>query len=428
MNVTRNVLLIFIVLVLCASTLQQQMDLIHSHKLAGAYTPAPEPVFSDSTWFDGSYQAQKTVRLKERVGFHDDFVRLYNQIDFSLFGLSHAYGIVVGKEKYLYYVESIFNHSGKNRLSPAYYPMAVQAYKELQQYLMDQYGIPLIWVIAPNKADFFPEYIPDRYLRDQQKETKYSSYVKYLEYAQADYIDFNNYFLLMKDTSSYNLYPKNGSHWSSFGAVLAFDSLSRWLQQGYTMKMGKRILDTIISSQELNDDHGDLSRTMNLIWEPSHPSMDYATYYYDVVDSTERPNVLFVGDSFFWQWYYPGIIGNNFNRFQFWYYNQGVYPGSFTKYQNAYTFDLLQEIQKYDVIILLQTAGGYMNIGHGFVERAYCEFFYKEKFDTYINQIKSSPEWYGLIQQKSIDKGLPVETLLCQEATYCLFAELKKQK
>jgi len=388
----------------------------------------PEPVLTDSSWFAGVYQQQKTERVKETIEFRNDFVRLFNQVDFSLFRIPHANGVIVGKEGYLYYVEGIFNITGRNVFDPSSYPTQVNEYKILQEYLMDHYGIPLLWVLAPDKAHFYPEYIPSRFLKNLKTPTKYTSYVHFLDEAQVPYLDFNNYFMLMKDTSRYQLYPKNGSHWSSYGAVIAFDSLSRYLQEVYKMKMPEWILDSMVTSQELYDDHGDLSRTMNLIWEPSHPSMDYANYHFTQRDSTYKLNVLFIGDSFFWQWYYPGIIENNFNQFHFWYYSQGVYPESFKKYLNAYTLDLRETIQQYDVIIMLQTMGGYVNLGYGFVERAFCELLYKDRFDYFMNRIRGSEEWYGYVQRKAVNQGLPVETILCREAIYNVSEEIKKQK
>ncbi len=428
MNVTRNVLLIFVVVILCTSALQEVFDVIHTHKLFGSYTPAPKPVFSDSSWFLGNYQQQLTERIKETVGFRNDFVRLYNQVDWSFFNISHASGIIAGKEGYLYYIEGIFNITGRNVFDPAFYTARVNEYKRLQSYLMDQYEIPLLLILAPDKAHFYPEYIPSRFLKKQSTPTKYSSAIHALDEAKVAYLDFNGYFMKMKDTCRFKLYPKNGSHWSSYGAVIAFDSLSRYIMEKYRMKMPERILDSMVSSQVLNDDHGDLSRTMNLIWEPEHPSMDYLTYHFTRLDSTEKPNILFIGDSFFWQWYYPGIIENNFNQFQFWYYNQGIYPESFKKYHNAYTLDLKETIANYDLIIILQTTGGYMNLGYGFMERAFCEFFYKDRFDYYMTQIRNPSEWYKYVKLKAIDQGLPEETILCREAIYNVLEEIKKQK
>ncbi|MBN1200102.1 MAG: hypothetical protein JXA23_12165 [Bacteroidales bacterium] len=423
-----NTLLILVIGLLTLPGIQRRGQFIHTHMLWGAYTPPANLPFSDSAWFSGDYQIQKTRWINETNGFRNDFVRLYNQVDFSLFGLPHATGIIVGKEKYLYYIEGIFNLTGRNVFDSSYYPSRVSEYKQLREFLMERYGIPLLLILAPDKASFYPEYIPSRFLKNVKTPTKYSSWVCALDHAQVPYLDFNRYFRLMKDTSRYHLYPKNGSHWSSYGALLAFDSLHRYLQKEYDIRLPDRIQEGVNITQELFDDNGDLSRTLNLIWEPDHPSMDYADYYFTPLDTLQKLSVLIVGDSYFWQWYHPGIIQNNFTQYHFWYYNQGVFPESFRHYLNAYTLDLHETIPHYDLILLLQSTGANLDIGYGFIERAYCEFFLKGRLDFYINQIRESDEEVSRLTQKAMDKGLPVETILCREAISRVFDELKKQK
>lgn len=427
-KVLGNTLLILVIGLLTLPGIQRREQFIHTHMLWGAYTPATNPDFFDSFWFSGDYQLQKTRWINETNGFKNDFVRLYNQIDFSLFGLPHATGIIVGKKRYLYYVEGIFNLTGRNVFDSSYYSSTANRYKRLQEFLMDRHGIPLLLILAPDKASFYPEYIPSRFLKNTKTPTKYSSWVHALEDAQVPYLDFNRYFRLMKDTSRYHLYPKNGSHWSSYGALLAFDSLHRYLQKKYNIRLPDRIQEGVNTTQELFDDNRDLSRTLNLIWEPAHPSMDYATYYFTPLDTLKKLNLLVVGDSYFWQWIHPGIIQNNFSHYHFWYYNQGVYPESKKKYLNAYTLDLHETIPHYDLILLLQSTGAYLDIGYGFIERACCEFFYKERLDDYMNQIRNSEKEFARVQQKAADKGLPGETVLCREAISRVFDEIKKQK
>lgn len=421
-------LLLLVIVFLTLPALQQWTGVIHSRKLNGAYQPAEDPGFSDSSWLSGDYQWEKSCWINDANGFREDLVRLYNQADFSLFGIPHATGIIVGKEHYLYYVEGIFNLTGRNVFDSTYYPAIADQYKSVQDYLMKQYGIPLLLILAPDKASFYPEYIPSRFMKERKTPTKYSSLVQALDKVQAPYLDFNRYFLLMKDTSRYHLYPKNGSHWSSYGAMLAFDSLRSFLAENCDIRLPDRIQEGVNTTQDLFDDNGDLSRTLNLIWEPAHPSMDYATYYFTPLDTLRKIRLLVIGDSYFWQWIHPGIIQNNFAEYHFWYYNQGVFPESRKHYLNAYTLDFQATIQQFDLILILQTTGAKLIPGYGFIDRAYCEFFYPDRLKHYMNEIRESDQDSSRIGKKAMEEGLPVETVRYREAISRVFNEIKNKK
>jgi hypothetical protein len=82
-----------------------------------------------------------------------------------------------------------------------------------------------LWLyLAPNKARFFPQMIPND-LRTKQTTTNYDQYVKYFAENQVPILDCNAYFLHISDTSRYDLFPKYGTHWSMYGGSLIRDSL-----------------------------------------------------------------------------------------------------------------------------------------------------------------------------------------------------------
>ena len=122
--------------------------------------------------------------------------------------------------------------------------------------------------------------------------------------------------------------PYTGIHWSDYGAYLAADSTLRYLRIKSAAGAGIPVMhiDKVELSARARDDDADLNKTMNLIWEPSHPSLAYPVLSYAPVKGSKKPRALFIGDSFFWPWYFQGIIQNEFDSAEFWYYDKTIFP------------------------------------------------------------------------------------------------------
>jgi hypothetical protein len=82
--------------------LQMVTGLVHERKLYGAYYEQEWPEFKVKEWLDFTYQPKLHRYLEQNYGFRASFIRLYNQIDFSLYKKNNASGVVYGKEGYLY--------------------------------------------------------------------------------------------------------------------------------------------------------------------------------------------------------------------------------------------------------------------------------------------------------------------------------------
>ena len=70
--------------------------------LKGAVVLAEAPTFSDSTWLNGNYQDQTDKFLNDQFGFRPSYVRLHNQIKYSLYNDVNANGVIIGKDWYMY--------------------------------------------------------------------------------------------------------------------------------------------------------------------------------------------------------------------------------------------------------------------------------------------------------------------------------------
>jgi hypothetical protein len=426
MQPVKKILLVLILLLLLFPAFQKKFHPVSSRPLNGVFESTPRPVFTWSSWFSGTWQEQYRRNTEDSVGFRSDLVRLFNQVDFSLFSLAHAGKIVVGKKNYLFGDQYIESALGINFAGKRFIDEKVKLTKQLQEKLWKEKNIFLLVIFTPDKATFFPEYVPGRYLRKRQGISNYSYYAqRYLEEG-VHFIDFNRYWRMLKDTSRYPLYPKTGIHWTCYGAVLAADSLARYLEAKLGRPMPRIEIDSIEVSREARYEDNDIARTMNLIREIPHPPYAYPKYHYIFGPDDKKPSALFIGDSFYWNWYNPGMIDGLFINRDFWYYDKDVYPETFTKPTNTGEVDLLDAIGRQDVVILLQTNAAYGNPGYGFIERALSEMDTAQSRIRYFEEkIRSNPEWMKLIRRKAMEQKVDPEEMIRRDALFMVNEELK---
>jgi hypothetical protein len=229
----------------------------------------------------------------------------------------------------------------------------------------------------------------------------------------------------MKDTSRYVLYPKTGIHWSSYGAFLCADSLQRYISKKMNRSLPRMVVDSIEMRSDAWYDDNDQGLTMNLIWDIKQPKLAYPKFHY-VYDSVQpKPAGLFIGDSFYWYWYNSGIMENIFSNKACWYYNNEVYPEQFTKPTNVGQLDFVQAVLSKNVIVLIQTNGGYGHLGYGFADVAF-DYLYPgmTRSKAIQQQMKSSESWMQTLAAKAKERNISTEHMMRLDAIYMMNQEL----
>jgi len=427
--IAKRRLFIIMLFLLSVFAVQMKTGMIHSKGLEGFVPKDSLPSFTNESWMNGTYQSTYSNHINNTLGFRSDLVRLYNQIDFSLFRIPHANKIVVGKKDYLIaqqYIEASlgYDFAGKDVID-----RSVELMKALQDTLEQTAKVHFLVLFVPDKGTFYPEAIPGRYLKKKQPLTNYAYYVERCKAAGVNFIDYNAWFLKMKDTSRFILYPKTGIHWSTYGSTLAIDSLMNYLRLKFGLNIPKLGIDSISMSRTAKYEDDDIGRTLNLIRPVSYPPLAYPAFHF-VADTTKpKPRALFVGDSFYWQLYYTGFIDHMFSNKEFWYYNKDVYPETFNAPKSTNQLNYIKEVLSQDLVVLIQTNAGYGNVGYGFVQQAWQEMgegsgLVKE-FET---QIRNSPEWFEKVKQKAAQGKITVDEQVHLDAVFMANQELMNGK
>jgi hypothetical protein len=239
--------------------------------------------------------------------------------------------------------------------------------KMLQDTLI-QLDKKVIVVLAPGKGSFYPEFIPELYHKERGT-INIDLYRQYMEQWQINCLDFHRYFIDNKWTAPYPLYPQYGIHWSYYGMCVVADSIVRYVEKLNHIEMPHIYWNDVKMSQPKIDD-ADISKAMNLLFVPRSFEMAYPKIRFEPDDGKTRPKLLVIADSFYWGIYNTGW-SNLFTDDQFWYYNKDIYPGSIP----IENINFLDEISKFDIIIILSTDANLPDFGWGFIENGYSAFF-----------------------------------------------------
>lgn len=379
----------------------------------------------------GDFFANKEKLANQSFGLRPLYLKLRNQIDFSLFNKANAKSVILGKDGYLFEERYIEAYYGRDFIGQDSIDERVAKLRFVQDELA-KLGKLVFVVLAPSKGSFYPEKIPQEY-HSKKTTTNYEGYLKAFKAKGINYIDFSAHFLAQKETSKHVLYPKTGIHWSQYGMYYATDSMLNYVES----KMNIDLPDVVIEDREPIDDvrfkDNDIETGLNLFFKLDHPKMTYPKFSFTNPEGKDRPRILTISDSFYWQMYNLGISNNVFKEGQFWFYNQTVHPDS--DLGNGYVFthqrNLYNELRKTDIVMLMATEANLYKFCYDFIEKSNTALkvgieSYEKRVKEIELKIRQTPDWFEQVANKSRERGIPLEDMLRMDAEYVYDVELKQ--
>ncbi len=342
--------------------------------LNGEIVPLERPVFSKEAWFDGTYQDKRTDYLNENVGFRNVMVRTYNQIYYSYFNTAKAKGVVIGKDNYLYEKQYIDAFYGKDFQGEEYIKQQVNKLAKVSDTL-SKMGKHLIVMLAPGKASYFPEYIPNRKFFKSQLRTNLAAYENYLFEFQVKTVNMNRYFIQNKGKTKYPLFPKTGIHWSKYGEVFMADTLISYLNHFEGIQVPKLNVKRVEVSDSMRSTDDDIEKGMNLWFDIPDYKMGYPIFEFKTDPKQKYSKILTIADSYYWGPFDWGMSRDVFGGGQFWYYNETIFPESFEKETRVKDLDFKKSLESNDAVLIIVTDANLYKFGFGFVEQAYDAYF-----------------------------------------------------
>jgi len=215
-------------------------------------------------------------------------------------------------------------------------------------------------------------------------------------------------------------------HWTYYGAYIAADTMIRYLEHKTGKRMAHPILDSVIYSDKFKYHDDEVMRTMNLMWPRKYRKMPYPYFHFPMDTAVYKPSALVIGDSFYWHWYEEKVSDNIFKKHEFWYYFDYIYPETYTKPTQTKDIDWRKEMEKYNVIMIMQVNGGAGKIGYDFLDRAY-DLYDTTSLNPFLKvekQIRGDAKWMETIRKSAKTKGISVEDEIQDNAIYIVNKDL----
>jgi hypothetical protein len=375
-------------------------------------------------WFQGTFQDNFTQAVRENIGFKEFYIRLSNQLNFSLYRVSENPNIVIGTDDCLFEEGYILAYLGHNFIGKRIINERLRRAKWVQDYFRNEKGIDILIVFAPGKGSYHAANIPERYRPWDKKLSNYDYFVSRCKETGIRYVDLNAVFAQARDTSKYILIPRYGVHWGTYGMTLGADTLMRYIEQ----LRGIDMPDFDWSEIEVTDQRKDVDiewdaeQTLNLLSRLPYEQMAYPKIQWAGDSTKYRPRVLTIADSYYWNLYNSGIPQHCFRDHQFWYYYYQVYPHIWDDSHLVGKLNVRDTIEKQEVILLMSTE---MNLYRAFWQftddlyRWYCPDYRPDPRYDAMNAVIDNDYWLRETIALARSKGITVaQAIQLQSGAY----------
>ncbi len=397
--------------------------------LQGTYNKIERPKLSWSAWFSGDYQKKMDLRSNSKFFLRSVLIKIRNQIDFDLFDKVNADVVVKGKDNMLFDKLYLDSYLGNNFLGESIIDDKLYKIKAIQDSL-DNWNKKLLVVIAPSKADYFPDHFPIAYDKLQKKISNYDYYAQQLNAKDINHLDFNKLFLEIKDSSSYALYPNLGTHWNNYARLFVWNTIVEKLEEKTDWKLSK-LRESKMEMLPAQGRDNDLRHLLNIYNLKDTTRYAYRTY---AIDSAyiDKPMGLVIADSYYWGLFAEGFSKEVLGKGMYWYYNNTIHTDNpEVKDRQAKDYDLRSIIHQHDIIILLATAANLHDFPFGFEEEAFKaiqnlstpEQIREEQINGMIKRIKNNAEWISDLHKKANGDTQVLDSLLYHQAEYYLSSQ-----
>ncbi len=411
---------ILLLLVMLVPAIQQNTGLFREKSLRGQSDPAVYPRFTVKSWFSDEFQVQFNKATEEHVGFRPGLIRLKNQFEFAAYHKANASGVVVGKGRYLFESDYIRSFTGRDYLGDYFWSQKFSRLGMVRDTLA-KLGVKMAIVLEPGKATFQPEYIPNRFLKFKADSSNYQAILRESGRKGIPVLDLNRLFKEQKNSVAYPLFPKGGIHWSVGGMVLASDTLLGFMGKTLGLSVPDLVVDRVEMSDSLRDTDGDVADIMNLLKAPGHPKMGYPVYHFTGMDQAAKPRVLVISDSYFFNILGAKIPANAFANEAFWYYNQSVYPDSWSAPKDTSMLDVPKTVEGMNAVLIMVTERFYHRFDWDLTDVLYRHYYpaaAKEYRYDFMRDIVRNYVWFDDIQMQADYSGVPMQEKLAGNADY----------
>lgn len=421
---TKIILLSLTAVLLFASMLQKRFNVPELRPLQGVVSEQGVPALTLKNYYDGSVQKGLEEHLQYHFGFRPPVIRLYNQYLWDCFRKTYVNrgNLTFGKDGWLYepwFVEDYYQ-SLAYTFSTDSADMAKQFQDEAKrvyqlQHILKDYGTDLMVCLLPGKDLIYPEHLPEntKYYKEK-KITARDYFGPTYEQMGVNHINVEQWFLHMKDTVSFPLFPKTGTHWTNLAAIYVTDSIIRYMEALKGCNMHNLVIGEKYEDEAHSPD-ADLESLLNLIRPLKRDPLYYATVAADQDSSAIKPRVIAIGDSYWWNISGQVPLKDVFSYYPYWYYFSTVYfDGAPHPVQNV---NLVQELLSADFVLLSYCSSQLYRLNNGFTKQALIALCYDPEEIVAIKSnlkqnIQQNEPWITALEERARQDNKDLDILL----------------
>lgn len=399
-----RILFISLMVVLFASMLQNLTNWPRLRALQGVVAEKPFPKLTLQNYREGSFQKDAEQYLQYHFGFRPPVIRLYNQYLWDFYGKTYVSPntLTFGKDGWLYepwFVEDYYQSrsyilsSDSAEVAKKFKAEAKRVY-QLQHILHDG-GTELFVALLPGKDLIYPEYLPDNTEYTKEKKiTARGFFSPEYDRIGVHHVDVEQWFVQMKDTADFLVFPQTGTHWSIMGSVYVADSLFRYMETLKGCNMHNLIIGKPHVEKAQKTDY-DLESLLNLIRPLKRLPLHYAKVETDTDTTAIMPKLITVGDSFWWNILNHVPMKQVFSTWPYWYYNSTAYidhlPLTVPESHPVKDLDMVEELLSADFVLLSYCSVQLYDLNNDFTKQALMACCYDpEEIDSIRNTIRTS--------------------------------------
>lgn len=221
---------------------------------------AQKPSVTSAKALIETFPVQFESYYNDQFGWRESFVHYHNLLKFKMFGTSANDSVIVGKNDWLFFNT---NGSFKDYFSGVFIDeLHLERYAQILSDRRDWLaakGIHYLVMPIPNKAQVYPEFLPDRI----SQYNEFSQYDRVIETLSKndrfkELVDAKA--ILLQAKKSAQIYFKTDTHWNENGVAAIYAELVKKLSQWF-----KTITPLQIASNNIEEEFiGDLTYTLNL--------------------------------------------------------------------------------------------------------------------------------------------------------------------
>lgn len=179
---------------------------------------APAWTDKDGNW-NPDFLTDTMTWYTDHFFLRQELISAGNWLKANLLGTSGAEGVLVGKNGWLYYADTLQDYTGTNPLTQRELFCIANNLALLAEYA-ESTGREFLFAAAPNKNSLYPENMPQTGVTAQQTDAE--RLYALLEQMGVPYADLHAAFTAEEEV----LYFAHDSHWNSKGAALAADRIN----------------------------------------------------------------------------------------------------------------------------------------------------------------------------------------------------------